>query len=48
MIPESILLAGAGIGLFILGVLFGMAMERSASGNVGDSEEDLTDWEGDQ
>lgn len=45
MIPEPILLAGAGVGLFILGTLFGMAMERSASGNTGD---DPTDWDGDQ
>jgi hypothetical protein len=40
---SELILAGAGIGLFILGTLFGMAMERSASRNA---QEDLTDWEG--
>lgn len=47
MIPEPILLAGAGIGLFILGLLIGMAIERSAWKNARRTE-DLTDWDGDQ
>lgn len=45
---SELLLAGAGVGLFVLGTLFGMAMERSAARNAQESEEDLTDWEGDQ
>lgn len=43
----SVLLAAGGIGLFILGLLIGMALERSAARNARESE-DLTDWEGDQ
>lgn len=44
----SLVLAVAGVGLFILGTLFGMAMERSATQNAQDRDkEDLTDWEGD-
>ena len=34
MIPEPILLAAGGIGLFILGLLIGMALERSAWKNA--------------
>ena len=48
MIPEPILLAAGGIGLFILGLLIGMALERSAARNARESGDDLTDWEGDQ
>lgn len=46
MIPESILLAAGGIGLFILGLILGMALERSAWKNS--RRGDLTEWEGDQ
>jgi hypothetical protein len=46
---SELILAGAGVGLFVLGTLFGMAMERSAARNAREpTEEDLTDWEGDR
>lgn len=35
------------IGIFVLGFLFGMAMQRVAFKNAAQIE-DLTDWEGDQ
>jgi len=40
----------AGVGIFTLGLLIGMALERSAVKNARESEadEDLTDWGGDQ
>ena len=47
MIPEPLILAAGGIGLFILGLLIGMALERSAARNARGTEEDLTDWEND-
>ena len=46
MIPGSVWLAAGGIGLFVLGALFGMALERSAWKNA--RRTDITDWEGDQ
>jgi len=50
MIPEPITWMAAGVGIFILGLLIGMALERSASRNARESETDehRTDWEGDQ
>lgn len=45
---DPIILAGAGVGLFILGALFGMALERSAAKNAqerDDDQSDLTDWD---
>ena len=45
---SELILAGAGVGLFVLGTLFGMATERSAGKDAREStEEDLTDWEAD-
>lgn len=42
---SALILASGGIGLFILGLLIGMALERSAHRNAIESQEDLTDWE---
>lgn len=39
---------GAGVAIFLLGLLVGMAMQRAAFKHAQDhTEEDLTDWEGD-
>ena len=48
---SELILAGAGIGIFILGFLFGMAMQRVAHKDAMErpGREDLTQWdEGDR
>lgn len=44
----SLAITAGGIGLFLLGVFAGIALQRTAYQDANEPDQDLTDWEGDQ